>query len=207
MRIIGLTGGIACGKSSVSRYLSRSLSAGGKDAAVIDLDEVSRAVTIPGSPGLKEVIDHFGADFLVFGGILDRRKLGALVFSDPDQRKALEAILGPRIRQETESRIAGLRADNVGFCLLDTALLFEMGLDALCDATICVHCDVETQITRLAARNGFTRSEALNVIDAQMPWDERCARATYIIPNMGDHFEFVSEIELVWGQIEAKFPA
>ena len=156
--VIGLTGGIACGKTNLTDAL--------KDhgAAVIDADEVSRALTAPGGEALASIRSVFG-DSVFLGDDLDRRALGGIVFSDPEQRKLLEDILHPMIRD----RISFLLDRAEGIVFLSAPLLFECGYDKICDEVWCAYVPKKEQLRRLTARDRLTRAEALERIGSQWP--------------------------------------
>lgn len=166
---IGLTGSIACGKSTVSAYL-RTLG-----FAVVDADAISHALTAPGGAALPALHAAFGPS--VFDGTaLDRRALGQLVFADPAQRSRLNAILHPIINARIIRQLDRLDAAD-GFVFADVPLLYECGLDAHMDAVWVICASRETQIARLAARDGLSADQAKSRIDAQMPLEEKMRRA------------------------------
>lgn len=179
MITLGLTGGIASGKSTVSRLLRQ------RGAAIVDADAIARQVVAPGSTGLAAVIGHFGDAYLTGDGGLDRPRLGRLVFADPAARRALEALLHPLIHREIDRQLGAAAAQQVAVAVLDAALLFEMGLDRACTATATVQADPAQQIARMAARDGLSRDEALQRLAAQASHAERAARATWVIDNRG----------------------
>ncbi len=176
MHIIGLTGGIACGKSTVSTHI-RS-----RGVTVIDADAISRSVTEPGRPGVDAVLNVFGEAY-VTDGVVDRKKLAATVFADAAQRKKLESALHPIIKAEMDREIEDARASGAKAVVLDIPLLFEAGLDSVADEVWVVTASREEQISRLASRDGLSREEALARITAQMPLAEKAARADVIIEN------------------------
>lgn len=180
MRIIGLTGGIACGKSNVSDAL-RSLG-----AAVIDGDVLSRELTAPGGAALPAIRQAFGGTVFHPDGTLNRRALGDVVFSDSAARRTLDALMQPLLRALILRRVEDARASGAALCVLDMPLLYEAGLDALCDRVWCVYVPEETQLRRLMARDGFTREQALARIRSQMPAREKADRAQVVIDTGGD---------------------
>lgn len=180
MRIIGLTGGIACGKSNVSDAL-RELG-----AAVIDGDVLSRELTAPGGAALPAIRQTFGGAVLHPDGTLNRRALGDVVFSDSAARRTLDALMQPLLRALILRRVEDARVSGAALCVLDMPLLYEAGLDALCDRVWCVYVPEETQLRRLMARDGFTREQALARIRSQMPAREKADRAQVIIDTGGD---------------------
>jgi dephospho-CoA kinase len=194
MEVIGLTGGIASGKSTVAAML-RDLG-----ATVIDADEASRAVVEPGTPGLRAVVEAFGAEVLD-GERLDRWKLGAIVFEDEEARRRLEAITHPLIRawMADRQREAEERGDKR--VVVDIPLLYENGLDRGLKTVIVVYAPAEVEMERLMARNGLSRPEAEQRLTAQLPIEEKKARATYVIDNSGTREETLEQVRRVWNEI------
>ena len=149
MRIIGLTGSIACGKSTVSNYLS-SLG-----YPVIDGDRLSREITVPGSPVLQSLYQQFGESIFYEDGSLNRRRLNRIVFSDPSALSALDRIMAPFLLSATKNRIEQARSTGASLCFLDMPLLFEKGYDKLCDTVWTVWLPTGIQIQRLSERIRF----------------------------------------------------
>ena len=179
MRIIGLTGSIASGKSTVSEYLiSRGF-------PVIDGDRLSRELTCPGSPVLAEIRHVFGPDYFSDNGMLNRRRLGRLVFSDPSARNVLDHIMAPHLLSLTRQRINEIRSTGASICFLDMPLLFEKGYDKFCDSVWSVWIPENIQITRLINRDGFTKEEAVSRIRTVLSSDEKAALADKVIDNSG----------------------
>lgn len=172
--ILGLTGGIGCGKSEAAACL-RSLG-----AAHVDADAISRALTAPGGEALPAIRERFGDGVFYPDGTLDRAALGQIVFDSAPHRRLLEGILHPLVQHRVLSEIqaASERGDRV--VVLDVPLLFETGMDVLCDETWAVTADAETQLIRVMSR-GFTAEQAQARIDSQMSAEERSARATRTI--------------------------
>ena len=173
--VIGLTGGIGCGKSEAAQFLE-SLG-----AVHLDADAVSRKLTAEGGEALDEIRRVFGDAAFHADGTLDRGKLGKLVFGNEPARRALERILHPLVQRKMlaamdEAARAGAKA-----VVLDVPLLFETGMDALCDETWALYVDRDKQIARIVARDGLSPDDALARIESQMPTEQRNARATYAI--------------------------
>jgi dephospho-CoA kinase len=182
--IVGLTGGIATGKSTVSNYL-RHLG-----ARVIDADEVAHQVTLPGAEGFSKLVEAFGTDVVNPDGSLNRKKLGQIVFNNEEALSALNAIVHPLVISRICSMIEILARDSedsgqAPFVILDVPLLFETGLDRICNEVWVVAVGPDTQIKRLMERDGYTREEALSRIRAQMPLEEKIRRAGKVIDNSG----------------------
>lgn len=179
MRIIGLTGGIACGKSTISQTL-RELG-----AVIVDGDLLSRELTAPGGAALPLIREHFGDGVFLPDGTLNRRALGSIVFADDEAREALDGIMQPLLHGLILRDIASARKAGRRVCVLDMPLLYEKGIDVLCDTVWCASLPVETQLQRLMARDGFTLEEARQRLDSQLPTAEKAARADVVIDTSG----------------------
>ena len=195
MFVLGLTGGIGCGKSTVSTYLA-SLG-----ACVLDGDRVAREVVQPGEPGLARVVAHFGPEMLLPDGQLDRARLGQLVFTHEAERLALNALLHPLILERLRAGVAQARTDGVRVCVLDVPLLLEMALGADCDAVWTVECAPETQVARIVARNGLDPAQARARVASQWPSDRRRAAATAVLDNDGTLAELHARVAQLWQQL------
>jgi dephospho-CoA kinase len=175
--IIGLTGGVASGKSLVSRTLA------GRGMTVIDADDISHEILATDTSIRQEVVRTFGTEVLNEEGKIDRGKLGRIVFfQDPERRKTLEAILHPPIREAMWKRARESRSDDV---VLDIPLLIETGAHERVDLVVVVYATRELQIQRLVARDGISRQDAMKRIDTQLPLEEKVSAAHYIINNTG----------------------
>lgn len=194
MLVVGLTGGIASGKTAVSDRLAAM------GAAIVDTDLLAREIVEPGEPALAELAQAFGPGVLTPAGTLDRKALGALVFADDDARARLNAITHPRIRERMARRLASLAAapDAPPAAILVVPLLFENGLDALVQESWVVDLDDAVRRARLMARDGLTAAEADARIAAQMPRAEKLARATRVIRNEGGLEDLDAEVARVW---------
>ncbi len=198
MRLIGLTGGIASGKSAASRMLR----AAGID--VVDADELARDVVAQGSEGLAEVVLVFGPGVLLADGALDRKALGARVFGDDGARRALNGITHPRIAQLAAERTAAIAARGVEACVYDAPLLFENGLDAMMDATILIAVPEDVQLARLIARDGLDEAAARARVAAQLPLAEKIKRATVVIDNAGPLTETARQLARAWRELTGR---
>ena len=179
MRTIGLTGSIACGKSNVSAVLHEL------GAAVVDGDLLSRELTAPGGPALPAIRETFGDGVFLPDGTLNRRALGDVVFASDAARKRLDDLMQPLLRSLILRRMEEARAGGAKICVLDMPLLFEAGLDALCDTVWCVHLPREEQLRRLMARDSLTLSQAEARLRSQLSSDEKAARAQVVIDTSG----------------------
>jgi dephospho-CoA kinase len=178
--VVGLTGGIASGKSTVAR----SFAALG--VPVIDADLLAREVVLPGSDGLAEIVRTFGAGVLLADGSLDRKGLGAIVFSDGAARAKLNAITHPRIAGLTAQRLAALAAANHTYALYEAALIVENGMHRGMRGLVVVRADEATQLARLIQRDGMSEVDARARIAAQSSLDEKLKVADFVIDNSGD---------------------
>lgn len=182
-KIIGVTGGIASGKSSVSKWLISN------GYPVIDADIAARKVVEPGMPALEEIKNVFGQDICLPDGTLDRKKLGSIVFSNSEKRQMLNGIVHPAVRkwmmEETEKALH----QGKELVFMDIPLLFESNLTHMVEGIILVYVKPEVQLKRLMARDHFTEEEALARIRAQMPIEDKKKLADYIVDNNGEFFE------------------
>ncbi len=192
IRVIGLTGGIATGKSSVARFFSE------RGIPVIDADQLARDVVLPGSPALERITSLFGQDVLTHDGVLDRKRLGALIFADPEKRRLLEEILHPEIRKLSEERIALAAAEGHQRLIYMAPLLIEAGatdrVDDLWVVTVCP----EIQLERLIKRDGISREQAERMVGSQMPLIEKERYGSVVIDNSGTEAETRLALETVW---------
>lgn len=176
MILIGLTGGVATGKSTVAKLFKKC------GAVVIDADELAREIVKPGKPAWREIVRVFGKEVLNQDRTINRHALGAIVFRHPAKRRTLERIIHPRVGRE-QMRLARQAAQKnpMAVVIYDVPLLFEAGIDKRVDKTIVVTADRKTQIARLKKRNGLSPAEALRRIKSQMPLAEKCRRADYVL--------------------------
>lgn len=192
MVIIGLTGGIASGKSSVSRILADL------GAVIIDADHTARQVVRPGEPAWHEIRRVFGAGVLKPDGQLDRAGLGAIVFADPKARRKLNDIVHPRVIGQIEKEISRERDRGSRVVIVDAPLLLETGMEGMVDQVWVVAVTEETQIQRLMARDGLNREEACQRIKSQMPLAEKLQKADRIIDNNGSPAETREQVLGLW---------
>ncbi|ANS73760.1 dephospho-CoA kinase [Paenibacillus yonginensis] len=190
---IGLTGGIATGKSTVSRMLTR------RGALLIDADVLAREVMEPGHPVLEAVVQRFGKDILLPDGTLDRKKLGTRVFESPEERLALNAITHPAIRAETKRRIEAYEAEYPDkLVVADIPLLYESGLDSLYETIMVVYVPREIQLMRLMERDGLDALQAEARLSAQMDIEQKRTIADIVIDNSQGLEQTEAQVEAFW---------
>lgn len=175
--VVGVTGGIGCGKSTICREFAAL------GAPVIDTDEVAREVVAPGTAGLEAIVERFGKDMLTADGTLDRRRLRSIVFADESSRLWLEALLHPLIRARTAEHV---RASTFAYCLVCIPLLVERGGGNRVDRVLVIDCPPEAQIARVMARDKLTAPEVEAIMRTQATRAERLAAADDVIENIGD---------------------
>ena len=190
MRKVGLTGGIASGKSTVSGMF-RELG-----VPVIDADVIAREVVAPGSRALEAIVDAFGEEVLTEEKSLNRARLGEIVFSEPAKKKVLEGILHPEIIAEQDRRLKGLeREGRTPVAIVDAAVMIESGSWKRFDSLVVVDCDESQQIGRLRLRNGMNEEEAVRRVNAQMPLSEKVKYADHVIDNRGSIDDTRKQVE------------
>jgi len=187
---IGLTGGIASGKSTVSRLLKE------RGAIIVDADQISREIVKPGSPVLDKIVEHFGADILHEDGTLNRKKLGSIIFADEQKRLQLNAIMHPKIREVMLERIAQYEKEYPDRLIVaDIPLLYESNLQHMFTEVMVVYVPLDVQIERLMRRDGLTEEQALERIRAQMPLADKRRLADVVIDNSGDLASTVRQVD------------
>ena len=190
---VGLTGGIASGKSTVSAIL-RELG-----AVVIDADQLARDVVAPGTDGLREVVEAFGADVLTADGQMDRPKVGSIVFADPAKRQVLEGIIWPLVGARTAELVESAASD--ALIVHDIPLLVETGQASLYDAVVVVDVPTEIRVERMVRERGMSEEDAVARINAQATREQRLAVATYVIDNTGTLEDLRDRVVEVYEQI------
>jgi dephospho-CoA kinase len=193
MYLIGLTGGIAAGKSTVAKRWAEH------GAIEIDADQVAREVVEPGTVGLSSIVEHFGADVLTASGELDRKELAGRIFSDSNKRELLNSILHPLIRERTKLLLAELPNDSI--VVYNVPLLVEASVDHPFDLVVTVEAPGEEQIRRLVQTRGLTETEARNRIAAQAKPIERAARADRILNSNQDINLLLRDADALWRDI------
>ncbi len=194
MYLVGLTGGIASGKSYVASLF------GELGASTVDADQVAREVVVPGSTGLVQVVGAFGFEILLPSGELDRAKLGEIVFADAEKRIELEKILHPLIKARTTQLISEQRSDIVVYAV---PLLVEANVDYPFDTIITVEAGVENQVSRLMTSRQMSESDARARIGAQTTSSDRAARANFVIDSSGPKEQTRLQVVEVWKQLVA----
>jgi dephospho-CoA kinase len=200
--LVGLTGGIASGKSTVSQQLAEL------GCHVIDADVLAREVVAPGEPALRAVVEAFGPEVLRPDGSLDRARLGAVVFADPARRRELEAITHPAIQARRQAALAALTARGYdGLVVQDAALLIEVGGAAHVDRLVVVYVEPAVQRERLMRRDGLDREEAERRLASQMPLAEKARQAHYVIDNSDSPVETAAQVRAVHAALWAEHRA
>jgi dephospho-CoA kinase len=196
---VGLTGGIASGKSTVARMLAK------KGAILIDFDEIAHAVEEPEGPVWREIVDHFGEDVLGADRGIDRRKLGAVVFADREKLELLNSLVHPAVFAEWQRRIAEIRAGRPDSIVLsDIPLLLEAGMKPLVDLVLLIYLPPDEQILRLMVRNGYCRDEAAARLASQMPIDAKVSEADIVIRNDGSPEETRQAVDALWEELRKR---
>ena len=191
MRVIGLTGGIASGKSTVAEIIK------GYGVPVVDADQLARDAVLPESPGLRQIVAAFGSAVLKDDGSLDRAALAEKIFSEPATRRTLEAILHPLIKELAEKSLEELRCQGVPAAFYMAPLLIEAGVTGRVDEVWVVYVDRETQLERIRRRDSLNRKDAEKRLAAQMAMDEKRRYGRIVIDNSGDLQELRDRVAAV----------
>lgn len=190
MFVIGLTGGISSGKSTVSNYLRE------RGAAIIDADQVARELVEPGQAAYQEIVQFFGEQILGSRGELDRGRLGQIVFANPEAIRELNQMTHPKVKQKTREILAELAKDpSIRLAVVDAPLLIEASMTSLVDQVWLLEVDEETQVSRLVERDGLTAADARRRIASQMPLAEKKKWADKIIDNNGSFPDTVKQVQ------------
>ncbi|MGI8316824.1 dephospho-CoA kinase [Halobacillus mangrovi] len=193
--VIGLTGSIASGKSTVSKMFTEL------NIPVIDADNISREVVKPGEPAYEQIVDTFGDSILQEDKTLDRKQLGKVVFSDEEKRKQLNSIVHPQVRKEMLAKRDYYVSEHYSAMVLDIPLLFESKLSHYVDRVVVVYVSEETQLERLMERDRSSREDAEQRIKAQIPVKQKAAMADAVIDNNGtidESFQQLKDILHEW---------
>lgn len=197
MRIYGLTGGIASGKSTVARIFQEL------GAKVVDADALAREVVTKGSPALRDIVGHFGPQMLTPDGELDRKALAEVVFAAPEARQALNQITHPRIAQAGQAAMAALAAAGEKVAIYEAALIVENGLHEGMHGLVVVAIPEDLQVARLQERDGLSAVEARARLAAQLPLEDKLAAADYVIDNSGSEQATRAQVEALWSTLRA----
>ncbi|PAU72571.1 dephospho-CoA kinase [Vreelandella alkaliphila] len=185
--VIGLTGGIGSGKSTVARAF------GEQGIGWVDADDVAREVVAVGEPALAAIAEHFGTDVLNSDGTLNRSALRTIIFEDPAQRQWLESVTHPQVRERLLLHLDRLQAQSP-YVLLVSPLLFESGQDKLVNRTLVIDVPESLQLARTLARDGVSESQVRAILAAQLPREERLAKGNDVIDNSGDHANMMRQV-------------
>lgn len=180
MRVFGLTGGIGTGKSTVARMLRE------EGIEVVDADRIAHGITTPGKPAHIEIVRAFGRGILLPDGVIDRKKLGAIVFADPGKRALLEAITHPLIASEIAEALGKLESEGRDIAVVEAALIYEAGREGRFETVIAVRCGKDQQVRRLMARDSISKDEAELRISSQMDPEEKARASEIVIDNSGN---------------------
>lgn len=196
---VGLTGGIASGKSTVDRMLVEL------GAHLVDTDQLARRVVEPGSPALAEIAQAFGPEMIAADGNLDRTRMRALAFGDERARDRLNAIVHPRINQMVAAELARLAGDDPqGVAIVDVPLLFETGGEKRFDCTVLVYVPEPVQLRRLMARDHCGAQAAQEALKAQMPLENKKKKADFLVDNSGGLDETLKQVQRLWQDLLGK---
>jgi len=198
MYVIGLTGGIGSGKSTLAEVLKE------KGVVILNADHMGHEVYRPGRPGWREIVDAFGREVVAADGTIDRKRLGTIVFSDPEALKRLNAITHPRMKELVRERLRELEKAGVDMVVLEAALLFEAGWDSLTDEVWITVAPPDVAAQRAAQRSGISVAEARARIKAQMSDEERVRRSHVVIRTDCDLEETRAQIEAEWGRLQKR---
>ena len=201
MYVIGLTGGIGSGKTTVAQMLEQ------KGAALLSADAVGHEVYLPGRPAWREIVDAFGRKVVAEDGSIDRKKLGAIVFADEEQLKRLNSITHPRMKDLMREKLEAEREHGVEVAVLEAALLFDAGWDDLADEVWVTVAPPEVAASRTAARSGLSVEEALSRVRAQMSNEERIGRSQIVIDTDCPLEETRRQVGREWDRLAERLPA
>ena len=198
MLLVGLTGNIASGKSTVARRLVAH------GATLVDADLLAREAVRPGTPGLRDIVARWGEGVLSPDGVLDRGALRARVFGHPDELEALNAIVHPEVGRRRDAAIAAARARGEPLIVADIPLLFEKDMAGEFDVIVLVDAPRTVRLERLVRDRGLREPEAMAMIAAQMPAELKRARADYVIDNAGTREELDARVDAVWAELRQR---
>lgn len=192
MRVIGITGGIGTGKSTVTAYIRK------RGKVVLDADEMARKLTAPGGQALPDILRAFGSEVFFPDGTLDRKRLAALVFCDAKKKAALEEVTTKRVLTQIDEELTALRSKGeTGPVFVDAPLLYETGADRMTDLVWLVSADAEVRIARVMERDKASREEVTRRMENQMPEEEKRRRAAEILDNSKGKEELYHKVEVL----------
>lgn len=196
--ILGLTGGIATGKSTVSAMLRE------RGIPVIDADVIAREVVEPGKPAYEAIVKHFGRDILLPGGEINRKLLGDVVFSDETERQKLNAIVHPEVRRVMREQAKQAERGGAPIVFMDIPLLYESKLQHLVDKIVVVYAPAAMQLTRMMERDELDEEQANKRLRAQLPIEQKKLDADYVIDNTGTREETEKQVEELLAELKAE---
>ena len=200
MKVIGLTGGIGTGKSTVSEYMAQ------KGCLILDADKISRSMTDKSAPALKTIAEVFGSEFVDDEGCLNRKALGDLVFNDSEKLAQLQKIITEKVVEDIDLKIKDLKSKGFkGIIVVDAPLLFECGMESMHDENWLVVADLKSRIERVSKRDGLTEDQILARINNQMPQDEKEKLSQCIIDNSGTIDSLKEQIDFHLERIKNEF--
>ena len=199
MKVIGLTGGIASGKSIVASVFKEL------GAIIIDADQIARQVVLPHQPAWKDIVEYFGPEVVNEDKSLNRAKIGDIVYNDPDSLKKLNYFTHPRIVQHYKDELRRIKTEQPdAIVILEVPLLYETNMDKLCQQVVVVWVDRETQIKRLMKRDKMSYEDAVRRVDAQIPLEEKVQWADFVIDNRGSIVETKEKATRYYNEILAR---
>ena len=193
---IGLTGGIASGKSTVAAMFQEL------GTSVIDADKAGHLVIEAGCPAYNQLVECFGRGILSEEGLINRKLLGDIVFGNPEARRKLENIVHPRLIKQVKQEMQQLRSDGISLVMIEAAVLVETGTHTCCNRIIVVYLPVEQQIERLRNRDNLDINDILERLDAQLPWKAKLELADYVIDNSGSLKETRCQVDQIWDKLK-----
>ncbi|TFK44317.1 CoaE-domain-containing protein [Crucibulum laeve] len=196
MLVVGLTGGIATGKSTVSNLLKS------KSVPIVDADVIARKVVEPGTPALAQIVKSFGSEVLLPNGSLDRKRLGTIIFNDESKRKKLNSIVHPAVRKAMLWEVVSHWVRGNKYCVVDVPLLIEGGLWKWVGKVVVVYCSSELQLQRLIQRDNSGRDEAVSRLNSQIPITEKVPYADQVLDNSGSRQDLEGQVDALVRRLE-----
>jgi dephospho-CoA kinase len=201
MHVIGLTGGIGTGKSTVATFLQQ------QGATILNADQIGHEVYVPGRPAFHELVEAFGGDIVAPDGSIDRKKLGAIVFADPKQMAKLNSIVHPRMKGIMREKLQELQRAGTAIAVIEAAILFEARWDDLASEVWVTSAPPEIAARRVAERSNLTTEEAIERIKSQMSNEERTSRADIVIDTSGDMDSTIANTREKWEDLQRRLSA